>query len=319
MSNATDRHHAGQATGVVPPGPSRIDLHTHTCRSDGILEPAELVRQAAAAGVRLLAITDHDTLAGVRELRGDAAAVPPGIEILPGIEINSVVRGRPELAESEVHVLGLGVDPDDDELEAALSQQRGARRVRFEKMVSKLRDLGFDIDAGLERQPETDDDDALGRPRLARALIALGAATTVEDAFNQWLSHGRPAYVPREGLGPVAAIRAIRRAGGVASLAHFSEALRLRSIVAELHEAGLAGIEVYYRAFDQATVDVVGLVAADLGLIATGGSDYHGDRETYAEAHAGLWVPPSVEPPLRAAIEASRLAAAGSAASVAGS
>jgi len=302
MSSATDRHHA--AGGVMPPAPSTIDLHTHTCRSDGLLDPAELARQAAAAGVRLLAITDHDTLAGVRELlAGGPATIPETVELLPGIEINAVVRDRPELAESEVHVLGLGVDPNDDELEAALSGQRDARRVRFEKMLVKLRALGFEIDAALARQPATDDDDALGRPRLARALISLGAATTVEDAFNQWLSHGRPAYVPREGLGPVAAIRAIRRAGGLASLAHFSEAPRLRSIVAELHEAGLGGLEVYYRSFDQPTVDDVAYVAADLGLVATGGSDYHGDRETYAEAHAGLWVPPTVEAPLRAAIE----------------
>lgn len=309
MSSAESRHHA--AGGIVPPAPSTIDLHTHTCRSDGLLEPAELVRQAAAVGVRLLAITDHDTLAGVRELRGAGAdVVPAGIEILPGIEINSVVRDRPELSESEVHVLGLGVDPDDDELEAVLSRQRGARRVRFEKMVTKLRAAGFDIDAALDRLPATDDDDALGRPRLARALIALGAATSVEDAFNRWLSHGRTAYVPREGVGPTEAIQAIRRAGGVPSLAHFSEALRLRSIVAELREAGLEGLEVYYRAFDQATVDVVALVAADLGLIATGGSDYHGDRETYPEAHAGLWVPASVEGPLRAAIATSRDVAA---------
>jgi predicted metal-dependent phosphoesterase TrpH len=311
MSTATDRHHG--TGGVVPPAPSTIDLHTHTCRSDGILEPAELVRQAAAAGVRLLAITDHDTLASVRELRsGGSTAVPPGIEIMPGIEINSVVRDRPELAESEVHVLGLGVDPDDDELEATLSQQRGARRVRFDKMVAKLKAAGFAIEAALDRQPATDDEDALGRPRLARALISLGAATTVEDAFNQWLSPGRPAYVPREGVGPVEAIRAIRHAGGLPALAHFSEALRLRSIVAELHDMGLGGIEVYYRSFDQATVDVVALVAADLGLIATGGTDYHGDRETYAEAHAGLWVPPSAEPPLRAAIAASHRTSLGS-------
>jgi predicted metal-dependent phosphoesterase TrpH len=176
-------------------------------------------------------------------------------------------------------------------------------------MVARLRELGFAIDGALEQQPATDADDALGRPRLARALISLGAATSVEDAFGKWLSRGRPAYVPREGLGPVEAIRAIRRAGGLPSLAHFSEALRLRCVVAELRDAGLGGLEVYYRSFDQATVDLVGLVARDLALVATGGSDYHGDTETYAEAHAGLWVPPSVEPPLRAALAEARVAA----------
>jgi predicted metal-dependent phosphoesterase TrpH len=305
---AAARHEAVRAGAVVPPGSSTIDLHTHTLRSDGLLTPLELARAAAAAGVRLLAITDHDTLAGVRELRQSGGA-PAGLEILPGIEINAVVRDRPELIESEVHVLGLGVDPDDDELEAALAAQRRARRVRFELMVERLRGLGFAIDGALATLPATGDEDALGRPRIARALMALGGATSVSDAFDRWLSRGRPAYVPRDGLGPVAAIGAIRRAGGLPSLAHFSEAVRLRSIVAELVEAGLGGLEVYYRSFDQATVDAVGAVARDLGLVATGGTDYHGDRETYAEAHAASWVPPSVEAPLRAAMTSARIAA----------
>ncbi|HET9680976.1 MAG TPA: PHP domain-containing protein [Candidatus Limnocylindrales bacterium] len=295
------------ADAVVPPAPSTLDLHTHTARSDGLLTPQALVSTAAAAGVRLLAITDHDTLAGVRELHAENA-VPAGLELLCGVEINAVVRDRPELVESEVHVLGLGVDPDDDELEAALARQRSARRIRFEKMVTKLAGLGFAVGGALEAQPSTDDDDALGRPRLARALIALGAATSVEDAFERWLSRGRPAYVPREGLGPIEAIRAIRRSGGLASLAHFSEAPRLRDIVIELADAGLGGLEVYYRAFDRPTVDAVGGVARELRLVATGGSDYHGDRETYAEAHAALWVPPSVEAPLREALAAAAAA-----------
>ena len=292
---------------VIPPGPSALDLHSHTSRSDGLLSPAALADQAAAAGVRLLAITDHDTLAGVRELLAGSGP-PEGLEVMPGIEINAVVRDRPDLVESEVHVLGLGVDPEDDELEAALARQRAARRVRFEKMVGRLADLGMAVGPALEALPTTDDDDALGRPRLARALISIGAATSVEDAFVRWLSRGRPAYVPREGLGPVAAILAIRRAGGLASLAHFSEAPRLRDVVAELADAGLGGLEVYYRTFDRLTVDAVGAVARSLGLVATGGSDYHGDRETYAEAHADLWVPPTVEAPLRAAVAESRAA-----------
>jgi predicted metal-dependent phosphoesterase TrpH len=309
MTSAAAARHGAVHAGTQPPHPSStIDLHSHTLRSDGLLTPAALARDAATAGVRLLAITDHDTLAGVRELR-QSGDTPPGIEILPGIEINAVVRDQPELIESEVHVLGLGVDPNDDELEAALAAQRGTRRARFDLMVERLRGLGFAIDGALAALPATGEEDALGRPRLARALIALGGATTVSDAFDRWLSRGRPAYVPREGLGPVDAIGAIRRAGGLPSLAHFPEAVRLRSIVAGLVEAGLGGLEVYYRSFDQATVDAVGEVARDLGLVATGGTDYHGDHETYAEAHAASWVPPSVEAPLRAAIAKPRVAA----------
>jgi predicted metal-dependent phosphoesterase TrpH len=301
VTESGPRRHVAPADPVVPPGPSTIDLHTHTARSDGLLEPAELVAQAATAGVRLLAITDHDTLAGVREVLA-AGAVPAGLELLPGIELNAVVRDRPELRESEVHVLGLGVDPDDERLEATLTAQRTARRVRFERMVRRLADLGLPIDDALEALPTTDDDDALGRPRVARAMIAKGYATSVEDAFLRYLSRGRPGYVPRDGLGPIEAIRAIRAAGGVASLAHFSEAPRLLDVIDELRAAGLGGLEVYYRTFDAPTVAVMERVAADRGLVSTGGSDYHGDTEPYAATHAGLWVPPSVEAPLRAAL-----------------
>jgi predicted metal-dependent phosphoesterase TrpH len=286
-----DRHHAGAGT-FRPPSPSTVDLHTHTLRSDGLLTPSELVHQAAAAGVKLLAITDHDTLAGVRELR--RAPLPDGLEHVPGIEINTVVEHREHVMEGEVHVLGLGVDPDDDALEAALSRQRDARRLRFDKMVGKLRDQGVPIDAALEGLPATTEDDALGRPRLARALIRCGYATSVEDAFQQHLSRGRPAYVPRQGLGPKEAIDAIRAAGGLASLAHYAEAPEHLAWMRTLIDLGLNGLEVYYRAYDQETVAILRGIAQDLRLVMTGGTDYHGDRETYAEAHAGLWVPPDV-------------------------
>ncbi len=295
----TERHAA--LAGRAAPAPAALDLHSHTTRSDGVLPPAELVAAAAAAGVRLLAITDHDTLAGVRELRR-SGAVPAGIEVLPGIELNSVLREPGELGEGEVHILGLGVDPDDDALEAALKRQRDSRRIRFEQMVVRLRDLGLPVDAQLEAQPATTDDDALGRPRIARAMIAAGYVTSVEDAFRRHLSRGRPAYVPRKGLDAIDSIRAIRSAGGLASLAHFAEAPQHLRFVRELIEAGLNGLEVYYRSYDPTTIDLLRSVARNLRLVATGGTDYHGDRETYAEAHALLWMPPEVEPAFRAGL-----------------
>ena len=277
-----------------------MDLHTHTARSDGLLEPSDLVIAAASTGVRLLAITDHDTLAGLREALA-AGPLPGGLELLPGIELNAVVD-RPDLRESEVHVLGLGVDPNDDALETTLQRQRDRRRTRFERMVRRLAEVGLPIDDALEALPPTGDDDALGRPRAARAMIAKGYATSVEDAFARYLSRGRPGYVPRDGLGPVEAIRAIRAAGGLAALAHFSEAPDRLDVIDELRDAGLGGLEVHYRTFDAATVATMTEVAAGRRLVATGGSDYHGDRETYAAAHAQLWVPPAVEAPLRAAM-----------------
>jgi predicted metal-dependent phosphoesterase TrpH len=287
---------------IVPPAPSTIDLHTHTRRSDGVLEPAELAVAAAGAGVRLLAITDHDTLSAYRELRA-AGAGPAGLEILPGIEINAVVPTSEGLWESELHVLGFGMDPDDAAFEAALAAQREERRARFERILARLRELDLGVDDEVAvLAPGADD--ALGRPTVARALVARGHAASVEDAFQRLLGGGLPAYVPRGGLDPAGAIRAIRGAGGLPVLAHFRESVERTGVVRELVGLGLGGLEVYYRSWDQGTVDAVGAVARELRLVATGGSDYHGDLGPYAEAHAALWVPPEAADELGRAIRA---------------
>jgi predicted metal-dependent phosphoesterase TrpH len=277
---------------VEPPGPSTIDLHTHTTRSDGVMEPATLVQAAFDVGVRLFALTDHDTLAGYREVVA-GAAIPPGLTLVPGVEINAIVTRDLGLWEGELHILGFGMDPDDEAFEATLAAQRARRRERFERTVALLRELGLAIDAQLADITDSSDD-ALGRPTVARALIAAGHASSVEDAFTRLLAWGKPAYVPRTGLGPVAAIEAIRAGGGLPVLAHFGEAPSRVDIVRELADAGLLGLEVYYRSFDIATVAGVLEVTAALGLVPTGGTDYHGDTGTYAEAHAALWVPPEV-------------------------
>lgn len=286
---------------MVPPAPSTIDLHTHTQRSDGILPPAALVSAAAAAGVRLLAITDHDTLAGYRDIVA-AVSVPPGVELIPGIEINALVTRDLGLWEGELHILGFGMDPDDGPFEAALDAQREERRTRFARTVALLREIGLPIDAQLA-DLVPDDGDALGRPTIARALVAAGFAATVEDAFERIIGHGKPGYVRRGGMDPEAAIGAILAAGGVPVLAHFREAPTRLDILRELIELGLAGLEVHYRSFDAETTLAVGAVAASLGLLATGGTDYHGDLGPYAEAHAALWVPPAAGSALLAAID----------------
>lgn len=287
---------------IIPPAPSTIDLHTHTRRSDGVLEPIELVRQAVAAGVRQLAITDHDTLSGVRELLA-GGNVPEGLELIAGVEINAVADGREGFWEGELHVLGFGMDVDDDAFEAALHAQREQRRRRFERILGRLRRLGMPIDDVIETMPIADDD-ALGRPTVARALIAKGHATSVEDAFRRWLGHGMPAWSPRDGLGPHGAIAAIRAAGGVPVLAHFGEARERYLVVQELIDHGLAGLEVHYRNWGRATIEAVSEAADKLRLLRTGGTDYHGDLGPYGEAHAGLWVPPAVGERLREAIAA---------------
>ncbi|HEY8817214.1 MAG TPA: PHP domain-containing protein, partial [Candidatus Limnocylindrales bacterium] len=232
---------------VEPPGPSTIDLHTHTTRSDGVVPPARLVHEAYDAGVRLLALTDHDTLAGYREVVV-AGAVPSGLTLVPGVEINAIVTRDLGLWEGELHILGFGMDPGDAMFEAALAAQRARRRERFERTVARLRELDLSIDARVADLADSGDD-ALGRPIVARALIAAGHATSVEDAFSRLLAWGKPGYVPRTGLGPLEAIDAIRAAGGLPALAHFAEAPARTDLVRELADAGLGGLEVYYRAF----------------------------------------------------------------------
>ncbi len=295
---------------VVPPSPSTIDLHTHTTRSDGIVAPAALVADAAAAGVRLLALTDHDTLAGYREVIA-AGAVPAGLDLVPGVEINAIVTRDLGLWEGELHILGFGMDPDDAAFEATLAAQRDRRRERFDRTVARLRELGYPIDDQLADLTGSDED-ALGRPTVARALIGAGHAESVEDAFNRYLAWGQPGYIPRTGLDPLEAIESIRSAGGLPVLAHFAEAPARIEVVRELAEGGLGGLEVYYRSFDTETVTAVRDVAIALDLIPTGGTDYHGDLGPYAEAHSLLWVPPEVGPRLlRAISEASSDASRG--------
>jgi len=297
-----ERHlprHGRRPRATADSGVSTVDLHTHTLRSDGVLEPVELVRAAAESGVTTLAITDHDSLAAYRELIL-GRAMPAPIELIPGVEINALAKGIP-LAEGELHILGFGMDQADEAFEAALARQRAARRIRFERTVARLREIGMPVDQHLTHVDLTRDD-ALGRPTIGRALVAGGFARSVEDAFNRIVGWGGPGYVAREGMGPRDAIEAIRDAGGVPVLAHFSEAPGQLRLLRELKEIGLAGIEVYYITYAPETVTLVADVARRLGLLGTGGSDFHGDTSTYAEAHAALHVPDSVGEALREAM-----------------
>lgn len=298
------RHATPAAARRRPPEPATVDLHAHTRRSDGILEPLELVGAAAAAGVRTFAISDHDSLAAYREVTAPGAgALPAGLELIPAVEINAVGGGLG--GGLETHVLGYGVDPWDEAFEATLARQRTARRIRFDEMVSRLRELGLAVDGEIEALGDFGDD-ALGRPTVARALVAAGHAATVEDAFERLLAWGQPAYVPREGLGPAEAIVAIRAAGGFASLAHDPQAADHRGRILELREAGLRGLEVFHRSFDDEARASVGAVAAELGLVRTGGTDYHGDLGPYAGALAELTIDAVVADEVRAALGATR-------------
>jgi 3',5'-nucleoside bisphosphate phosphatase len=294
---------------VVPAYPSRFDLHTHSRRSDGVLEPSDLVAQASAAGVRVLALTDHDTLAGARELCAPNTPKLP-LELIAGVEINTLARNL-ALPDGELHILGLGVDTTDELFEATLQRQRDFRVTRFQRIVDRLRMMGFPIDEQVDEYIATSGGVAgasMGRPQIARCLVAAGYASSVEDAMQRLLTRGKPAFVPREGLGPAEAISAIRGAGGLPSLAHFAEADERFDVVKELASVGLGALEVNYRHFDVQTTESVKAVARDLRLVPTGGSDYHGDTETYAQAHSMLFVPDEVGMDLLSALGRGRVA-----------
>ena len=284
------------------PRRNRVDLHCHTSRSDGVLAPTELLAAMRRWGIAVAAITDHDTLDGYRELRaaGEDEGHP---RLVSGVEINSVAHDIPGLWEGELHILGYGMDPDDPSLELALASQRRRRAERAAMIVARLRELGMPVD---DRLPDTLGPGVRspGRPHIARALVAGGYAESVDDAMTRILARGMPGYVPRQGLGPREAIDAIRAAGGIASLAHFREAPERPEVIAQLRDWGLGGLEAYYVTFDEETRGRVAAVAAEFGLLATGGSDFHGDTWSYEETQALCHVPDEAADVLLAALAA---------------
>jgi predicted metal-dependent phosphoesterase TrpH len=245
-----------------------IDLHTHTTASDGHLAPADLVREAWTAGVRVLAVTDHDTVAGLAEAQCAAAAFR--LAHVTGIEMTAVEGGR------DVHVLGYFFDPDSPALVRCLSEQREARRRRVRAMGARLAGAGVpvDVDRLLAESPAGR---AVGRPALAAALVAAGHARANHEAFERWLAEGRPAWVPREGPTLREVVDLLHSASGVASLAH--PVLYGRdSEIAGWREAGLDALEVWHSEHSPATSERYLALARRLDLLATGGSDFHGDH-----------------------------------------
>jgi len=292
---------------VTTPARNQVDLHCHTRRSDGIMEPADLYAEAREYGMRLVAITDHDALDAYRELRAaglGATAGRAGPELAPGVEINTLAASPPAPRGDEFHILGLGVDPADESFEALLARQRVGRRERIERMAAMLRVLGVPVDGYLEQTLPASVSSA-GRPHVARALVLAGHAASIDDAMTRWLAPGAPGWVPRRGVGTLESITAIRRAGGLAALAHFPAAPQRTDLLRELKDAGLGGLEVYYRAFRPETVATMAETSTALALVPTGGSDYHGDAMTYAEAQDRTHVPLAVGEGLVAVLHAS--------------
>lgn len=245
-----------------------IDLHLHTTASDGDHAPSELVALACAAGLRLISITDHDTVAGLEEAACAASAL--GLGFVNGIEISTVLDGR------DVHLLGYAFDPADRALTDFLRDQRDDRVRRVGEMGDRLAALGAPIDVRpIVALARAGGEQSVGRPQIARALVEAGHVASALEAFERFLYEGGPAYVPRCSATPHEVVGLIRRAGGLASLAHPVHTKRDDAIPG-LVEAGLFAIEAWHADHDaQVTAHYVSL-AARLDLALSGGSDFHG-------------------------------------------
>lgn len=243
---------------------SHVDLHAHSTASDGALPPAAAVQAAHAAGLAAFALTDHDTLAGIPEAQATADAL--GLRLVPGVEL-SVHRGS-----EEVHVLGLHIR-DVDALQERLETFRGFRRTRAERMVEKLNANGIPVsfDAVLAESAGG----AIGRPHVARALVAGGWVRDLREAFDRWLAAGKPAYVDKERLDIADGIAMIHEAGGIAVYAHPGSEGR-RETIEPLVAVGLDGIEVRHPSHSREDELRLASLAAFFGLVVSGGSDWHG-------------------------------------------
>jgi predicted metal-dependent phosphoesterase TrpH len=249
-----------------------IDLHLHTNASDGRLTPGELVDLAAASGLRVMAVTDHDTTAAVAEVQTYARA--QGIDAVAGLEITAVFDGR------DVHMLAYFVDLDDAPFQQFLASQRAARVARLEAIGERLAELGVPVhlEAALARG-RLQSSVSVGRPQAARALVAAGHVKDLREAFDRWLGHGRPGFVPRVGRPPVEVIPIVHAAQGLISIAHPGRT-QIDEQLPALRDAGLDAIEVYHSDHDEPATARYAALARELGLLVTGGSDFHAPGST---------------------------------------
>ncbi|MEE8319607.1 MAG: PHP domain-containing protein [bacterium] len=259
-----------------------VDLHTHSTASDGTLEPAELVRKAMDCGVKALSLTDHDTLSGLKEAAAQASELD--MKFIPGIEISA------DFSPGTMHMLGYYVDADDSVLKQKLSWLREGRDRRNTLILQMLEKQGYPVEM---RELEVyAKGESVGRPHIARAMVAKGYVGNEEEAFNRFLAKGGPAYANKERMNPTRAMELVIGAGGLPVLAHPQtldlNSTELADLLAELKEAGLAGVETYYFSHSEEEMFLYKHIADDLDLIVTGGTDYHGPGFKGIELGRGL-------------------------------
>jgi len=260
----------------MPAQPSLYDLHSHSTCSDGVLDVSELIQAARTAGVSALALTDHDTVEGLDEaiVHGREA----GVEVIPGVEISAYYRSV------AIHVLGLFIDHRQSWLREFFQEAARQRIDRIHQIVGRLRALG------LEMTPEEvfaqSSHGTVGRPHVARALVAAGHVEDLDEAFDKYLKDDGPAYVGYERLDLSEALSMIHRAGGVSSLAH-PIVMKDDELIAPMARQGLMALEVFHVDHSEAKMKTYAELADSLGLLTTGGSDFHFPDEKTGRARLG--------------------------------
>lgn len=247
-----------------------IDLHMHTLYSDGVCSAVELLNMVRSAGVAAFAVTDHDTMAGYEEIKRLLQAGDP--ELISGVELSVAVE------EDDVHVLAYLFDPMNDEMNQALAEFQIRRRERGRLIVEKLLTLGLEVP--FDEVERTAGDAVIGRPHIAETMVNLRKVSSYQEAFDRYISKSSPAYVPKVTLEPKITIDLVHRAGGMTVMAHpfVDDAARHLDMLCHM---GLDGIEVYHSSHTQPDVERLKRMAANRGLVMSGGSDFHGREGRY--------------------------------------
>ena len=292
--------------------PGTIDLHIHSTASDGSLHPEEIIEYAVKKGLSAIAITDHDTLAGVR--RALKYGIPDTIEFVTGIEISA---GFPSGSGSggSLHILGYGIEPDHPDLDREMEKQHAARSGRNPRIIEKLNAMGIPASLKAISSATGKNETEIARPHIADYLVKSGYAADIDDAFDRVLGKGKPAYMDKYRVPAEKAIGLILSAGGIAVLAHPRLLLdpetgkvpdeNLESLVDRLVSMGIGGIETYYPGQTGDQIEYFKQIAETRGLLTTGGTDFHGDINPEIEMGTGagdLAVPPFVFSRLKRAL-----------------
>ena len=265
----------------------RVDFHTHSTRSDGMLTPTELVQHAKSIGLSAFALTDHDSVDGIEEAKQEANRI--GIEFIPGIEFSAA-------EETEIHVIGLYIDPENETLLNTINKLKNSRKRRMEDICHKLRSMGFEIT--YDEAMNLGGGKFLGRAHIAKLMVQKGYCQTVQECFDKYIGLGKPAYSEKNELTATEAVKSIRAAGGLAFLAHPHQTKydlnQLEELLLKLKAVGLNGLEGYYSEFTPEHIRDYRLLAQKLKLVFSGGSDFHGSMKPHIAMGSGkgnLYIP----------------------------